>query len=39
MALPPDFPSSLYAILNPGIRWFPTDEALRESGLNKLALT
>lgn len=36
MALHPDFPSSPYAILNPGIRWFPADEALRESGMDKL---
>ena len=36
MALHPDFPSSPYAILNPGIRWFPADEALRESSMDKL---
>ncbi|MBS0496413.1 MAG: DEAD/DEAH box helicase family protein [Proteobacteria bacterium] len=36
MALHPDFPSSPYAILNPDIRWFPADEALRESGMDKL---
>lgn len=36
MALHPDFPSSPYAILNPGIRWFPAGEALRESSMDKL---
>ncbi|MDE2389025.1 MAG: DEAD/DEAH box helicase family protein, partial [Betaproteobacteria bacterium] len=36
MALHPDFPSSPYAVLNPDIRWFPADEALRESGMDKL---
>jgi type III restriction enzyme len=36
MALHPDFPSSPHAILNPGIRWFPADEALRESSYEKL---
>lgn len=30
MALHPDFPDSPYAILDPAIRWFPADEALRE---------
>jgi len=32
MALPPDFPDSPHDILDPEIRWFPADEALRESG-------
>ncbi len=36
MALHPDFPNSPYAILNPDIRWFPADEALRESSYEKL---
>jgi type III restriction enzyme len=36
MALHPDFPSSPHAILDPGIRWFPADEALRESSMEKL---
>jgi hypothetical protein len=30
MALHKDFPQSPHAILDPGIRWFPADEALRE---------
>ena len=30
MALHPNFPESPYAILDPSIRWFPADEALRE---------
>ena len=30
MALHPNFPESSYAILDPSIRWFPADEALRE---------
>jgi type III restriction enzyme len=36
MALHPDFPESPYAILDPEIRWFPADEALRESSAEKL---
>jgi type III restriction enzyme len=36
MALHPDFPKSPYAILDPDIRWFPVDEALREQGYEKL---
>ncbi|MGA2619184.1 MAG: DEAD/DEAH box helicase family protein [Thermoguttaceae bacterium] len=36
MALHPDFPDSPHAILDPGIRWFPADEALRESSMEKL---
>jgi len=31
MALHKDFPQSPHAILDPGIRWFPADEMLRES--------
>ena len=36
MALHPDFPDSPYVILDPEIRWFPADEALRESSFEKL---
>ncbi len=36
MALHPDFPDSPHAILEPDIRWFPADEALRESSMEKL---
>jgi len=36
MALHPDFPASPYSVLNPDIRWFPADEALRESSYEKL---
>lgn len=36
MALHPDFPESPHAILNPDIRWFPADEALRELTMDKL---
>ena len=36
MALHPDFPASPHAILDPSIRWFPADEALRESSMDKL---
>jgi hypothetical protein len=36
MALHKDFPSSPHAILDLGIRWFLADEALRESGMEKL---
>ena len=36
MALHPDFPSSPHAILDPAIRWFPADEALRASSFEKL---
>ena len=32
MALHKDFPGSPHAIPDPGIRWFPADEALREAG-------
>ena len=34
MALPKDFPRDPYAILDPGIRWFPADEDLREKGFD-----
>lgn len=36
MALHPNFPESPYAILDPSVRWFPADEALRESSAEKL---
>jgi addiction module HigA family antidote len=36
MALHPNFPESPYSILDPPIRWFPADEALRESSMDKL---
>lgn len=36
MALHPNFPESPYAILDPAVRWFPADEALRESSSDKL---
>lgn len=36
MAIHPDFPSSPHQILDPDIRWFPADEALRESSYEKL---
>jgi len=36
MALHKDFPESPYAILDPSIRWFPADEALRETSMDKL---
>jgi type III restriction enzyme len=36
MALHPNFPESPYAILDPALRWFPADEALRESSSEKL---
>ncbi|MFH1963248.1 MAG: tetratricopeptide repeat protein [bacterium] len=36
MALHKDFPQSPHAILDPSIRWFPADEALRENSMDKL---
>ena len=36
MALHKDFPDSPYVILDPAIRWFPADEALRDTGMDKL---
>jgi len=36
MALHPDFPDSPHAMLDPDVRWFPADEALRETGAGKL---
>ena len=36
MALHPDFPVSPHAILDPSVRWFPADEALREKSMEQL---
>src|SRR4030066_1252593 len=36
MALHPNFPESPHEILNPDIRWFPADEALRDTTRHKL---
>jgi len=36
MALHPDFPDSPHAVLDPDVRWFPADEALRETSMEKL---
>ena len=36
MALHKDFPDSPHAILDPAICWFPADEALRETSMDKL---
>jgi len=36
MALHQDFPKSPYVVIDPTIRWFPADEALRETSMDKL---
>ncbi|MBN2569724.1 MAG: DEAD/DEAH box helicase family protein [Deltaproteobacteria bacterium] len=36
MAIHKDFPSSPFEVLNPKTRWFPADEALRETSYEKL---
>lgn len=36
MALHKDFPKDPYAIIDPGIRWFPASEDLRVKGFDKL---
>ncbi|MGC9337722.1 MAG: DEAD/DEAH box helicase family protein [Candidatus Cloacimonadia bacterium] len=36
MALHPDFPDSPHAILDPEVRWFPADETLRDTTMDKL---
>ena len=36
MALHPNFPDDPHAILDPAIRWFPADEALREKRADQL---
>lgn len=36
MAIHPDFPKSPHVILDPTIRWFPADEALRDTSAERL---
>ena len=36
MALHPEFPDSPHAILDPSIRWFPAEEELRDTSMEKL---
>ena len=36
MALHPNFPESPYVVLDPDIRWFPADESLRETKMDRL---
>ena len=36
MALHPNFPKSPHAILDPDVRWFPADEAFRDTTMDKL---
>ena len=36
MAIHPQFPDSPHAILDPSVRWFPADEALRDTTSDKL---
>ncbi len=36
MALHKNFPDSPHAVLDPDIRWFPADEALRDTSMDKL---
>ena len=36
MALHPNFPKSPHAILDPDLRWFPADEAFRDTTMDKL---
>ena len=36
MALHPDFPESPHEIIDPAVRWFPADEALRDTDYGKL---
>ena len=36
MAIHPDFPTSPHEIIDPAVRWFPADESLRETTLEKL---
>ena len=36
MALHPEFPDSPHAVLDPSIRWFPAEEALRDGSMEKL---
>ena len=36
MALHPNFPTDPHSILDPGLRWFPADEAHRETRSDQL---
>ena len=36
MALHPDFPKSPHLVVDPSLRWFPADEAQRETTMDKL---
>ena len=36
MALHPNFPESPHEIINPSVRWFPADEALRDTDYGNL---
>jgi len=36
MALHKDFPDDPHAVLDPSVRWFPADESLRDSSMEKL---
>ncbi|MDD2220141.1 MAG: hypothetical protein PHS63_08705, partial [Desulfoplanes sp.] len=36
MGLHPHFPHSPHAILDPKVRWFPADEALRDKNIQEL---
>lgn len=36
MALYPDFPTNPYVILNPDIRWYPSDDVLAEKSYEML---
>ncbi|WP_022655944.1 DEAD/DEAH box helicase family protein [uncultured Desulfovibrio sp.] len=36
MALHPDFPDSPHAVVDPSVRWFPADEALRDTSMEKI---
>jgi type III restriction enzyme len=36
MALHPEFPASPFETLDPNVRWFPADEAFRDTGMEKL---
>lgn len=36
MALHPEFPESPHAVLDPVVRWFPADESLRDTTMDKL---
>ena len=36
MALHPDFPESPYSIIDPTMRWFPADETLRATSMDRL---